>query len=179
MSEVTHWVQAVVLRPFQCNPGFSLAVLVILALGIGANTGTLNLIYGYLLAPLPYPHADRLVIVYFTSEQTPGDQGMSYPTYFDLRTQTTAMAQAGMYQPESLNLTEDGRAVHALGAAASASLFTTLGVHPLLGRVFGPAANQSGAGRSVVISYRLWSRLFDCNPACSAARSRSTTSPTR
>lgn len=164
MSATTRWVHRA-FRPLHRNPGFSIAVLVILALGIGANTATLSLIYGYLLAPLPYPHADRLVNVYFTSASTPGNQGMSYPTYFDLRAQTTAMADAGMYQPESLNLLEGGRSVHALGAAVSASLFTTLGVRPLFGQVFGPQANQSGAARAVVLSYRLWSRLFDRNPA--------------
>lgn len=152
-------------RPFRRNPGFALAVIVILALGIGANTATLNLIYGYLLAPLPYPHAGRLANVYFTSRQTPGNQGMSYPTYFDLSAQTNAIADAGMYKPSSLNLVEDGQAEHARGAAVSASLFTTLGVRPLLGRVFGPSSNRRGGPRSVVLSYRLWSRLFDRNPA--------------
>lgn len=153
------------LRPYRRNPGFAIAVLAILALGIGANTATLNLIYGYLLAPLPYPHAGRLVNVYFTSLHTPGNQGMSYPTYFDLRAQTTAMADAGMYQLESLNLLEGGRAVHVRGAAVSASLFTTIGVLPHLGRVFGPGANQPGTSGVVVLSYRLWLRLFDQNPA--------------
>ena len=152
-------------RPVRRSPGFALAVLTILALGIGANTATLNLIYGYLLAPLPYPQAGRLVNVYFTSDKMPGNQGMSYPTYFDLRAQTNAMANAGMYQSKSLNLTVGGRAEHARGAAVSASLFTTLGVRPLLGRVFGPSANRRGAARSAVLSYRLWSRLFDRNPA--------------
>ncbi|MGH8290512.1 MAG: ADOP family duplicated permease [Steroidobacteraceae bacterium] len=152
-------------RPFRRNPGFALAVLVILALGIGANTATLNLIYGYLLAPLPYPHAGRLVNVSFTAEQIPGNLGMSYPTYFHLRGETTAMADAGLYQAESLNLVEAGQGVHVSAAAVSASLFTTLGVRPLLGRVFGSASNQPDAARSVVLSYRLWSRLFDRNPA--------------
>ncbi|MGH8180215.1 MAG: ABC transporter permease, partial [Steroidobacteraceae bacterium] len=152
-------------REFRRQRGFAVAVLVILAVGIGANTATLNLLYGYLLAPLPYPHADRLVNVYFTTLETPGNQGMSYPTYFDLHAQTTAMADTGMYQLQSLNLSEGGRVVHARGAAVSGSLFTTLGVRPLLGRVLGPASNQSGAAGVVVLSYRLWSRLFDRNPA--------------
>jgi putative ABC transport system permease protein len=164
MSDIARRAEALI-HPFRRNPGFAIAVLVILALGIGANTATLNLIYGYLLAPLPYPHAGRLVNVYFTSDQTPGNQGMSYPTYFDLRAQTTAMADAGMYELESLNLVEGDSAVHARGAAVSASLFTTLGVRPVLGRVFGPASNQPGTAAAVVLSYRLWSRLFDRNPA--------------
>lgn len=161
---MTRWAR-MGFRTFHRNTGLALAVFAILALGIAANTATLNLIYGYLLAPLPYPHADRLVTVYFTTAKTTGSQGMSYPTYFDLRARTTAMSDAGMYQPESLNLIEGGRSVHALGAAVSASLFTTLGVHPQIGRVFGPAANRSGAAGEVVVSYRLWSRLFDRNPA--------------
>lgn len=164
MSSLIRQVESL-LRPFRRDTGFALAVLAILALGIGANTATLNLIYGYLLAPLPYPHAGRLVTVYFTSLETPGNQGMSYPTYFDLRAQTTAMADAGMYEGRNLNLVEGGQAEHARGAAVSASLFTTLGVPPLLGRVFGPSANRLGAARSVVLSYRLWSRLFDRDPA--------------
>lgn len=164
MRELTRRTRGLV-HGFRRNPGFAIAVLAILALGIGANTATLNLLYGYLLAPLPYPHADRLVNVYFTSEQIPGNLRMSYSTYFDLRTHTTAMADAGMYRLESLNLTTGGRAVYVRAAAVSASLFTTLGVRPLLGRVFGPDANQSDAAGAVVLSYRLWSRLFDRNSA--------------
>lgn len=164
MSEMTRWAEGLI-RGFRRSPGFMLAVWVILALGIGANTATLNLLYGYLLAPLPYPHAERLVEVSFTSGQLPGNLGMSYPTYFDLRTQTSAMADAGMYRLQSLNLVEGGRAMHARGAAVSASLFTTLGVRPLLGRAFGPDANGAGGPEAVVMSYGLWSRLFNRNPA--------------
>jgi putative ABC transport system permease protein len=152
------------IRPARRNPRFTLVVVAILALGIGANTATLSLLYGYLLAPLPYPHAGRLVNVYFTAAGFPGNLGMSYPTYFDLRARTAAMADAGMYQPESLNLVVGGRAEHARGAAISASLFTTLGVRPLLGRTFGPEANRPGAARAVVLSYRLWSQMLDRNP---------------
>lgn len=164
MSEVTRWAEGLI-RESRRNPGFMLAVLLILALGIGANTATLNLLYGYLLAPLPYPHAGRLVSVHFTSKQIPGNLQMSYTAYFDLRAQTTAMQDAGMYRSQSLDLIEHGRAVHVRGAAVSASMFTTLGVRPLLGRVFGPASNQPGAAGAMVLSYRLWSGLFGRDPA--------------
>lgn len=150
---------------FARRPGFAIAVLVILALGIGANTATLNLLYGYLLAPLPYPGSEDLVEVYFISNQMPGDLQMSYPTYFDLRAQTTGMSDAAMFEAESLNLIWSGRAVHARGAVVSASLFTTLAMHPQLGRVFEKGANEPGAPREVILSYRLWSRLFNRSPA--------------
>lgn len=163
MSAVTRWAEGLI-RGLRRNPGFMLAVLVILTLGIGANTATLNLLYGYLLAPLPYPQSERLVSVSFTSDQLPGNLGMSYPTYFDLRAQTSAMMGAGMYRLRSLNLVDGARAVHVRGAAVSASLFTTLGVRPLLGRVFGSDANQPDGPQAVVLSHGLWSRLFNRNP---------------
>jgi putative ABC transport system permease protein len=154
-----------ILRPLRRDPGFALAVVAILALGIGANTATLNLIYGYLLVPLPYPHAGRLVNVHFTSARIPVGLRMSYPTYFHLREETTGMVDSGMYKHKNLNLIEGAQAVHVRGAAVSASLFTTLGVRPLLGRTFGPRANQPGAASVVVLSYRAWARLFDRSPA--------------
>ena len=154
---------AKLLRPFR-KPGFALAVILILALGIGANTATLNLLYGYLLAPLPYPQAGRLVNVFFTTKQTPGNLQMSYPTYFDLRTETTGMTDAGMVKTKNLNLASGARLAHVRGAAISASLFTTLGVRAALGRVFGAGADEPGAAPEVVLSERLWSRLFDRSP---------------
>ncbi len=147
------------------KPGFALAVILTLTIGIGANTATLSLLYGYLLAPLPYPHANQLVNVYFTAKKYSGNLGMSYTTYFDIRKQTTAMSDAGMYLMNNLNLVSGAGMVHVRGATISASLFTTLGVRPLLGRVFGPDANAVGAAGQVVLSYGLWSRLFNRNPS--------------
>ncbi|MGH8280027.1 MAG: ABC transporter permease, partial [Gammaproteobacteria bacterium] len=147
------------------KPGFAVAVILTLVIGIGANTATLSLLYGYLLAPLPYPHASQLVNVYFTAKEAPGNQGMSYTTYFDIQKQATGMSDAGMYQTNNLNLASGAQTVHVNGATVSASLFTTLGVKPLLGRVFGPDANKVGAAGQVVLSYGLWSRLFNHNPA--------------
>lgn len=147
------------------KPGFALAVVLILALGIGANTATLNLLYGYILAPLPYPHADRLVSLYFTAKDIPGNLGMSYPTYFSLRADTTGMLDAGMAESQSLNLVSGRTLEHVHGAALSASMFTTLAVRPILGRLFGARANEPGAARQVLLSEPLWRRLFDRSPA--------------
>ena len=151
------------MRPFR-KPGFALAVILILALGIGANTATLNLLYGYILAPLPYPHADRLVSIFFTARTIPGNLGMSYRTYFDLRADTSGMRDAGMSKIKNLNLTSGAKVVHVRGAALSASAFTTLRVPPLLGRVFGARANQPGAEPEVLLSERIWSELFNRSP---------------
>lgn len=149
---------------FLRKPGFALAVILILALGIGANTATLDLLYGYILAPLPYPQADRLVSIFFTARTLPGNLGMSYRTYFDLRAGTTGMRDAGMTKIKNLNLTSGAKVVHARGAALSASVFTTLQVPPLLGRVFGDRANQPGAAPEVLLSERIWTELFNRSP---------------
>jgi putative ABC transport system permease protein len=146
-------------------PAFALAVIIIIALGIGTNTATMSLLYGYLLAPLPYPSADHLVNVYFTSRKIPGNLGMSYRTYFDLRAQTKGMSDAGMFKVENLNLSSGAKLAHVRGVEVSASLFTTLAVPPALGRVFGSRTDQPGAAREIVLSARLWSQLFDHSPA--------------
>jgi putative ABC transport system permease protein len=156
---------ASVLRRLSKRPGFALAVMLILALGIGANTATLNLLYGYLLAPLPYPRASELVNVHFSSTKMPSNLSMSWRTYFDLHAQMQGISDSGMFELESVNLVSGSQAVHVRGAAASASLFSTLEVYPVLGRVFGPSANQPGAPGQVVLSYRLWARLFGRSPA--------------
>jgi len=153
------------LRRLGRRPGFALAVLTTLALGVGANTVTFDLLYGYLLAPLPYPHSEQLANLYFTSPATLGNLGMSYTTYFDLRKQTTAVADTGILKEEDLNLVSGQRAAHVRGAEVTASLLTTIGVPPLLGRPFGPEANQPGAAPQVLLSHRLWSQLFDRDPA--------------
>ena len=163
MSAFIHHIASFFRSPFR-KPGFALAVILTLTIGIGANTATLSLLYGYLLAPLPYPHADQLVNVHFTAKAYPRVSSMSYTTYFDLRKQATAMSDAGMYQMNNLNLVSGAGTVHVRGATISASLFTTLGVQPLVGRVFGSDADDVGAAGQVVLSYSLWSRLFNRNP---------------
>lgn len=153
------------LRRLARRPGFALAVLSTLALGVGANTVTFDLLYGYLLAPLPYAHSGQLANLYFTAPSMPGNLGMSYRTYFDLRQSLTAVTDSGMLMPASFNLTSSQQAAHVEGAAISASLLSTLGVRPLLGRPFGPEANKPGASPQLLISERLWSRLFGRDPA--------------
>ncbi len=147
------------------KPGFALAVILTLTIGVGANTATLSLLYGYLLAPLPYPEAGQLLQVSVNAKTLVLDGSVSAPLYFDLLSQGTALETAGMYRYQDFNLATAERVIHVRGEATTTSLFTTLGVQPLLGQVFTASANQPGAARNVVLSYRLWSRLFDRSPA--------------
>lgn len=164
---MTSFIQGVraLVRRLARQRGFALAVLGTLGLGVAANTVSFDLLYSYLLAPLPYPDPGQLVSLSFTSPAAQGDLGMSYPTYFDLLGQTTAMADAGMSTVEAVNLAAGSRVMHVRGAEISASLLTTLGLPPILGRLFGPEADQPGSASQVLLSERLWSRLFDRDPA--------------
>ncbi len=147
------------------RPGFAIAVILTLTIGIGANTATLSLLYGYLLAPLPYPQAGRLVDVFVTSKAYPGHTfGMGFDTYFALKAEANGMISAGMSETRSFNLQSDSGQEHVTGAAVSASLFTTLRVRPVLGRVFDASADRPGAARQVVLSYGLWKRMFNGAP---------------
>ncbi|MGA9851701.1 MAG: ADOP family duplicated permease [Gammaproteobacteria bacterium] len=164
MEIFAHRLTALV-RTLARKPGFAVAVILTLTIGIGANTATLSLLYGYLLAPLPYPNAGQLVQVSLSAKTMVMDGSVSSPLYFDMLSQSTALGNAGIYSYEDLNLAIAEQVVHVRGVSATSSLFATLGMRPLIGRVFAPPANQPGAASEIVLSYRLWSQLFNRNPA--------------
>ncbi len=144
------------------NPHFALTVIVVLGLGIGANVATLGLLYRYYVSPLPYPHGDQVLNVSLTSHRTT-DWGISIPIWRRLQKGVPSLANSGLYQTHGYNFVRDNRLRRLSGTETTASLFSTLGVHPLLGRVFGSDSNKSGAQPVVILSYRLWQTLFDGN----------------
>lgn len=154
-----------VLRPLARKPGFAVAVIVILALGIGINVATLGLLYRYYVAPLPYPQGSRLVKVYFSAPGATAGQLMSVSTWWSLQRAAPALAASGIYDEQGYNLEFGSHTTRLNGIEASASLFNTLGVRPLLGRVFGMESTEPGAQPVVVLSYRLWQTLFDGKPS--------------
>ena len=142
------------------NPRFALTVVAILALGIGINVATLGLLYRYYVSPLPYPAGGRIAAVFFVTGNTSTGQTISVPTYEYLRKNVTALADAGLYRSVGYNLVRNGAARRLNGAEATASVFSTLGVRPILGRVFEAKSDRPGAKPVVVLSYRLWQSLF-------------------
>lgn len=151
-------------EPVLRNPRFAATVIVVLALGIGISVATLGLLYRYYVSPLPYPQGDRIVKVYFTANQ-PIPHAMSIPTWQRLRKNALALADSGLYRPQGYNLTRGSQMRRLNGIEATASVFSTLGVHPILGRVFDPKSNRPGAKPVVVLSYRLWQTLFSGSPS--------------
>lgn len=155
------------LRVLRQAPAFSVAALVTLALGIGANATLFSIVRAVLLRPLPYPESDRLVWVGTTRSDLPFSSSkpgaISYQNFADWRTQQTAFDAIGAYEPEGGSpgafLIGD-EPVRMEIQRMSADAFAALGVTPILGRAFNNDEDRRGGTPSVVLSYRAWQDNF-------------------
>src|SRR5258707_463770 len=91
-------------RTLRKAPGFSALVIVVLAIGIAANTAIFSIVDGVLLEPLPFPHASRLVAVDTTTRNEPDDT--SYPDFLDWHTQATTVDRLAVYDTAAMTLTD-------------------------------------------------------------------------
>jgi predicted permease len=140
-------------------PGFVATVLLVVAIGIGANTAVFSVTDFVLVRPLPFRQPERLVKVW---EDHPGypDMEPSPANYRDWKRMSTAFASMGALSGMSFNMVGQGEPVRLEGAIVTADLFPTLGVRPLLGRLFTAAEDRPGAGGTLLLSYRLWQEQF-------------------
>ena len=148
------------LHLFAKSPGFTIAAVSALALGIGANTAIFTVVNTVLLKPLGYPDADRIVQILLTSPN--GDQSaVSVPKFEVLAQQTSIFKDAGAYDfaGPGFNLTGD-RAELVRGAHASQGWFRVFGAPIVLGRTFTPQEDSPNGGHVTVLSYGLWQRRF-------------------
>ncbi|MBI4661039.1 MAG: ABC transporter permease [Verrucomicrobia bacterium] len=153
------------LRTLRRNPGFTLAAVLTLALGIGVNTAMFSVINAVLLRPLPYEAGDRLVLIRGTllSKGIPQTL-MSAPDFLDLKQQGRLFERIAAYRLEPFDLTGDGEALRINGAQVTADLLPMLGVPPVLGRVLLPEDGLTGANRVVLVGHALWHRRFGADP---------------
>lgn len=158
------------MRMARKQPGFSMILIGILALGIGANTAVFSLVNGILLHPLHFPHPEKLVALFERNVVNNGDvdNPVAPANYLDWRKQTTALDEIAAISYARLNLSgaADSIAPERIDVCAcSANLFDTLGVAPAIGRSFRPDEDVPGARTAVIISDALWKRRFDASPA--------------
>jgi predicted permease len=165
MNLLTHdsrqaWRQ-VIARPF-----LSLAIVITLALGIGASSAVFSLVYGILLRPYPYRDPDRLVRLQTVMGETAGNvRGVSIPDLEDLRAAASTVEALGAYRAFPNTLTVDGRAQAANLTYLDARTFPLLGVRPILGRGFSPEEDQfNGDVKKALLSHALWSGMFSSDP---------------
>jgi putative ABC transport system permease protein len=147
------------LRLLSKAPGFSALIVVVLALGIGANTAIFSIVQGVLLAPLPFADAARLVAVDTTVRNEPDDS--AYLDVLDWRAQATTVDRIAAYATAAVTLTGRGEAASIPTAVVTSDLFPLLGVPPIAGRVLAPGDDTHGAERTAVISETLWAHRFN------------------
>jgi len=153
------------IRQLRQSPGFTTVAVLTLALGIGANTAMFSIMNGVLLRPLPYPQPQQLVTLWERDPKRGVEQDrVSGPDYLDWRAQSTVLSDLaacpGWSGVEDFNLVLQDTTVKIIATYASASLFSTLGVQPWLGRGLLPEEDAKGASRVAVLSHGLWQRYF-------------------
>ena len=152
------------LHMFIKNPGFTIAALAALALGIGTNTAIFTVVNAVVLKPLSYPDADR--IMQFMNTGPHGSWlGASITKFHNWQQQTSAFQEVAAYDTSGpgFNITGD-RPEQVHGLHVTEGYFRLFGARLLLGRSFTPQEDAPNGGKVVVISYGLWQRKFGGNP---------------
>src|SRR5437879_2559201 len=147
------------------NPAFSAVAIITLALGIGANTAIFSIVNSVLLRPLPYPNADRIMVL--NESSGPGqDFSVALPDYFDWRNDNAVFEHLACTHKESRNLSGiSGREPERISCASvTRNFFNVIGLPAEIGRTFSEDEDKVGAPAVVVISDRLWQRAFNRDP---------------
>src|SRR5437899_5323520 len=153
------------LRGLIKNPAFSAVAIITLALGIGANTAIFSIVNAVLLRPLPYPDADRIMVL--NESSGPGqDYSVALPDYFDWQKDNTVFEHLACTHKESRNLSGiAGREPERVSCASvTRNFFNIIGLPPEIGRTFSEEEDKVGAPSVVVISDRLWQHAFNRDP---------------
>jgi predicted permease len=161
-------------RQFRRNPGFTIASVLTLALGIGVNTAIFSVFYQMVLQPLPVPEPDRLVNLTAPGPKSGGmivdatggaDDVFSYPMFRDLEKSQGVFTGIAAHCRFAANLAAKGTTQSGSGLFVSGSYFPVLGVRAELGRLLGPLDDRTiGGSRVVVLSYGYWKSRFDRDP---------------
>ena len=154
-------------RMLRKTPGFTLAAVVTLALGIGANAAVFSAVNALLFEPLPFPHADRLAIIghHYRSAKAGDDHeiGSNGRMWFAVRDHTSRIDAAVYGGTSGVNLVAGKSVAYVQQQRVSAGYFRVLGFTPLIGREFSADDDRTGAEPVVILTYDLWRRLFNGN----------------
>jgi putative ABC transport system permease protein len=159
MNDIKHGV-----RMLARNPGFALASILTLAIGIGANVAMFSVVRAVLLRPLPFEAADRLVVVQQRSRVHGWTSGLSYPDFQDWRAQNQAFEDFAAYTPDRVDLVEAEGTSKIQAAQVSTNFFSLLKVSAHLGRTFNETDRPGSSGQVAVISHDFWQRRLGGQP---------------
>jgi predicted permease len=155
------------IRTLRKNPGFTAAVVLTLALGIGANTAIFSAVYGVLLRPLPVERIDRLAVV---QTDAPGLGLRRFPLTPGqaeaLQKRTDLFVASGSAYGSDFTLTGSGEPQRLAGYSTTGDFFGAFGVRPEIGRFYAPEESETGRENVVVLSHELWQRLCGGDARC-------------
>jgi predicted permease len=143
------------LRGIRKSAGFSVVIILTLALGIGANTAIFSVVYAVLLRPLPFPYGERLVRL---GESTSNESGIAvtWINFQHWRNENTAFDDMAALASTDLTLTGRGDAVLLHAQLVTHSFFQLTGMRPALGRLFGDTDDKTGAAPTVIVTADFW-----------------------
>jgi len=151
---------------FWRTPGMAIAVVLTLALGIGANAAIFTLVRGILLKPLVNRDEDRLIYV---RQSAPGihdaNTAFSVPEILDLRASVKSLSAIGDFSTITFTMVGLGQPREVKAGVVGGSYFDVMGLHPVLGRLIGPQDDGPNAPGAVVLTYRFWSTTFKKDPS--------------
>lgn len=154
-------------RRLRRSPAFTFTAVATLALGIGANAAISSVVYGLLLASLPFRDAGRLVSILENMPRAAAPIEASYPDFQDWRRQQKsfeALAAYSTLNPSTVSLRLPQSSVQINRVLASANFFSLLGITPIAGRTFNEADEQNGHSNVAVLSLEAWQRYFGRDP---------------
>jgi predicted permease len=168
------------IRALARAPGFTLAVLATLALGIGANTAIFSVVDGVLLRPAPFPDMQRLTMLWETDRKSGTvREPASIPDYFDFKSRTTRYTGLAAFSPIPASITPArGEPRRVAGLWITHDFLPLVGLTAQLGRAIGPDDDRSNAPPVALISDALWSQLFDRQRAALGSTLRINDRPT-
>jgi predicted permease len=145
-------------RLLKRNPGYASVAILAVALGIGANTAIYSIVYATLLAPMPHPHPEQLVMVW---SKIRGDRNVvASGDYLDWKRENNVFQALGAWSEESLNLGTASRPERVQAAMVTPGFSSMMGDPLLLGRDFLPEEGEVGKDHVAVLTYRLWMDYF-------------------
>src|SRR6266705_4642756 len=153
------------LRQLRKSPGFTIAAVIVLALGIGANTAVFSMLHTLFFAPPAYAKPHDMVQLFSQDKKDPKKfRGFSYPTYRDVREQNTVFSDAMAFNLALIGLGQKGDTRRTFAAVVSSNYFSVLGVPLTRGRAFLPEEETPGHNAQVaIVSYSYWAK-HDLDP---------------
>jgi putative ABC transport system permease protein len=150
------------LRSLRKDPGFTILAIIVMALGIGANTAVFSVVNAVLLKPLSYRDPDRIVTLSSLWKRTGLHGNVSAPDFHDWHDQSSSFGAMAYYSDDTTAVTLRNVAEYTAAAAVTPEFFNVFAVQPAIGRLFSEQELKSGTG--VLISYPYWQSHFEGRP---------------